>query len=351
MFDMGQPTATLVLPREDVQSLLGMRDCIEAVEDAFRRHAMGQSIAPGVLGAHVEGGGFHVKTAGLAVSVREQRPLCAAKVNANFPGNRERHGLPTIQGILALFDAGDGRPLALLDSAAITSVRTAAASAVAAKYLAREDATVVMICGCGEQSRSQLRALACVRPIRRVMAMDLVADRALGFAADMRRELGVQVEVVRELGDETRSSDIWVTCTPSHRWFLGREHVAAGALVAAVGADHPEKQEIEPELLAASTVVADVLDQCVAMGDLHHALAASVMQREDVHAELAEVVAGLRRGRASPNETIVFDSTGTALQDVAAAALVYERALAQGKGIAVDLAGSSRRVEKQEAIA
>jgi ornithine cyclodeaminase/alanine dehydrogenase-like protein (mu-crystallin family) len=341
---------TLVLPREDVQSLLGMRECIEAVEDAFRRHAMGQSIAPGVLGTHVAGGGFHVKTAGLVASDREQRPLFAAKVNANFPRNRERHGLPTIQGILALFDAEDGRPLALLDSAAITSVRTAAASAVAAKYLARDDAATVTICGCGDQSRSQLRALACVRPIRRVMAMDLMADRAFGFAADMRRELGVSVEVVRELGDETRSSDIWVTCTPSHRWFLGREHVADGAFVAAVGADHPEKQEIEPELLAASTVVADVLDQCAVMGDLHHAIAAGVMRRDEVHAELAEVVAGSRRARTTPNETIVFDSTGTALQDVAAAALVYERAVAQGRGVAVNLAGSSRRSETHEVI-
>ncbi len=132
-----------------------------------------ETIPPGVLGAHVEGGGFHVKSAGLLDAV-DGRPVFAAKVNANFPGNPDRNGLPTIQGVIALFDAADGRLLALLDSIEITSLRTAAATAVAAKYLA-PDAGTVTICGCGEQARNQLRALACVRPVERVMALDLNA--------------------------------------------------------------------------------------------------------------------------------------------------------------------------------
>ena len=147
------------------------------------------------------------------------------------------------------------------------------------------------------------------------------------------------------LGDETRTSDIWVTCTSARRWFLGREHVSPGAFIAAVGADNPEKQEIEPELLAASTVVADLLDQCCGLGDLHHALDAGVMQPSDVHAELAQIVSAEKPGRRSPNEIIVFDSTGTALQDVAAATLVYRNALAAGAGIFVDLSdGTSARL-------
>jgi len=348
---MGDHTATRVLARDDVRSLLDMRGCIDAVEDAFVRHARGQTVAPGVLGAHVEGGGFHVKTAGFLARPNGTRALFAAKVNANFPGNRDRYGLPTIQGLLALFDATNGRLLAILDSGEITSVRTAAATAVAARYLSREDSDAVTICGCGEQSRSQLRALACVRPIRRVIAMDLAGDRASRFARDMSEELGIDVRVVRELGEDTRRSDIWVTCTTSRRWFVGREHVAPGAFVAAVGADHPEKQEVEPALLAASTVVADVLDQCLAMGDLHHAIDAGVMRREHVYAELAEIVARTKRGRVSPDEITVFDSTGTALQDVAAAALVYERALAQERGIVVELGGPSRPSPVRGAIA
>ena len=238
---------TLVITRADVARVLRLPDCIEAVERAFLRHARGQTIPPGVLGAHVDGGGFHVKTAGLLDAVGG-RPVFAMKVNANFPGNPDRHGLPTIQGVIALFDGADGRLLALLDSIEITSLRTAAATSVAAKYLAPDGGTVT-ICGCGEQARSQLRALACVRSVQRVMALDVNAERATCFAADMAAELGVDVRVIRAPGDAARETTIWVTCTTARRWFLGREHVAPGAFVAAVGADNPEKQEIEPALL------------------------------------------------------------------------------------------------------
>jgi len=331
---------TLVLTGDDVRRLFTMPDCIDAVEEVFRRHANAQTIAPGVLAAHVEGGGFHVKTAGMLAADVAERPVFVAKVNANFPGNPDRHRLPTIQGVMALFDAHDGRLLALLDSGEITSMRTAAATAVAARYLARDDADSVTICGCGEQSRHQLRALAWVRPIRGVVAFDANIERATRFAAEMARELDVSVVVARELDERARRSAMWVTCTTATRWFVGRDHVAPGAFVAAVGADHPHKQEIEPELLAAATVVTDVLDQCVAIGDLHHAIDAGVMSRDDVHAELADVVAGKRPGRSSPNEIVVFDSTGTALEDVAAAATVYARACATVQGTMIDLAAS-----------
>jgi len=329
---------TLVLTRHDIRRLMSMDECIDAVEDAFRQHALGRSISPGVLGSHVAGGGFHVKTAGLTT---DRRPVFVAKINANFPGNPSRFGLPTIQGVIVLFDAIDGRPLAVLDSIEITSVRTAAASAVAARHLARENAATVTVCGCGEQGRSQLRALTRVRPIRQVLAFDTNLAKAERYARELSAELDVAVTPVHELGVETRRSDIWVTCTTSRRWFVGRNHVAPGALVLAVGADNDDKQEIEPALLAASTVVADVLEQCAVIGDLHHALELGVMRREDVHAELPDVVAGRRPGRRSVDEIIIFDSTGTAIQDVAAAQLVYQRAIAIDVGTYVDLGGSA----------
>ena len=329
---------TLLLTQQHVRRLMSIDECIDAVDDAFRQHALGRSISPSVLGSHVPGGGFHVKTAGLST---DSQRVFAAKVNANFPGNPTRFGLPTIQGVIALFDAVDGRPLAILDSIEITSVRTAAASAVAARYLAREDAATVTVCGCGEQGRSQLRALTRVRPVRQVLAFDSDFEKAIRYAHELSEDLGIEINPVRELGAATLRSDIWVTCTTSRAWYLGRNHVAAGSLVLAVGADNDDKQEIEPELLATSTVVVDVLDQCAAIGDLHHALELGVMRREDVHAELADVVSGRRPARRRHDEIIIFDSTGTALQDVAAAHLVYQRAVATGVGIYVDLAGES----------
>lgn len=316
-----------------------MPECIAAVERAFLSHARGEAIPPAVLGAPVEGGGFHVKTAGIRAAM-DGRPAFAAKINANFPGNPDRHGLPTIQGVLALYDAADGRLLALLDSGGITVIRTAAATAVAAKYLAPERC-VVAICGCGDQARSQMRALACVRTVTGLTAIDTNPDRAALFARDMAAELQIEVSVATEPAGAPGNTNTWITCTPAHQWFLGRSHVAPGSFVAAVGADHPEKQEIEPALLAENVVIADLLDQCATMGDLHHALEAGVMRRQDVRAQLADLVSGAVRGRHAPEEIIIFDSTGTALQDVAAAMVVYERARAAGAGLAVDLGASS----------
>jgi alanine dehydrogenase len=326
---------TIVLTRRDVAELLGIDECIDAVERAFRLYAEGRTIPPAILGAHVDGGGFHVKTAGLVLG---DRSYYAVKINANFPGNPQRFGLPTIQGVIALFDVENGYPLALLDSAEITSIRTAAATAVAARALSRPDSAVVTICGCGVQGRDQLRAVVRVRRVHTVLAFDSDRRRADEYAAAMSRELALNVSVVGDLAAATRQSDICITCTTSRRAILHQGDVRAGTFVAAVGADNPEKQEIDPALLAESRVVVDVLDQCATIGDLHHAIAAGVMSRTDVYAELGEILAGRKPGGSSEDAIIVFDSTGTALQDVAAAALVYERATTSGRGERLDLA-------------
>ena len=172
-------SSTLVLTRRDVQELLGMDDCIAAVEAAFRLHAEGRSLSPGVLGVRAPEGGFHIKAAGLKLG----RLYFAAKTNANFSGNPRRHGLPAIQGVIVLCDADNGCPLAVMDSMEVTARRTAAATAVAAKWLARPDASTVTVCGCGSQGREQLRALARVLPLRRAYAFDLDEAKAQALRA------------------------------------------------------------------------------------------------------------------------------------------------------------------------
>jgi ornithine cyclodeaminase/alanine dehydrogenase-like protein (mu-crystallin family) len=127
-----------------------------------------------------------------------------------------------------------------------------------------------------------------------------------------------------------------VTCTPSKQPFLKRDFVGPGTFLAAVGADSPEKQELDPVLLSQNKIVVDIQEQCAAIGELHHALDAGLVTRNDVHAELGEVIAGLKRGRTSPDEIIIFDSTGMALQDVVASAVVYEKASAAGIGTVID---------------
>jgi ornithine cyclodeaminase/alanine dehydrogenase-like protein (mu-crystallin family) len=317
----------LLLSRSDVERLLTSDECIAAVEDAFRQHALGRAPPPGILGLHAEDGGFHIKAALLTLD----RPYFAAKTNANFPHNGARHGLPTIQGIVVLCEAVTGQPLAVMDSMSITALRTAAATAVAAKYLAREECRTLLICGCGGQALSQLRAVLRVRSPGRILVYDQDAEKSRAFVTAFGAESGLQITPVPDLPAAVAVSDIVITCTTARRWFIAREMVRAGTFVAGVGADNEDKQELDPALLAASKLVTDLTEQCVAIGDLHHAVAAGAMSASQVHAQLGEIVAGLKPARESEEEIIVFDSTGVALQDVAAAAAVYRRALAEGE--------------------
>ena len=325
---------TLLLTSSQVRSLLSIDECIVAVEGAFRLYGEGKTASPGILGIHAQQGGFHIKAGILELG----RNYFAAKVNANFPENGTRFGLPTIQGVIVLSDADNGRPLAVMDSMEITALRTGAATAVAAKYLARKDSRVATVCGCGNQGRIQLRALARVLPLEKAYAYDLAEARASQFARELSAELGVLVTAVTDLSSAVRQSDVCITCTPSRRYFLQRQDVKPGVFIAAVGADNPDKQELEPALMANSKIVVDILDQCATIGDLHHALRAGLVTAAAVHAELGEIVAGKKSGRTSEDEIIVFDSTGMALQDVAAAAIVYERAVQAGGGMALDFA-------------
>ena len=318
---------TLFLSRSEIASQIDLDDVIREVERAFGMHAEGVIPAPGILGCPVEAGGFHIKSAW----VPGKDPRFAVKANANFPGNRERSGLPTIQGVIALFDAATGAPLAVMDSIEITLLRTAAATAVAARYCARPDAATVTIFGCGDQAPAQIRALARVRTLTRVFAVDIDARRAERLAEALS-DLDIAIDPVADPRAALSESDICVTCTTSTRPFLRRADLPPGMFVAAVGADSEGKQELDADLVASSVLVVDLLESCAAIGELHHALEAGLMKPEDVHAELGEVVTGRKAGRSTDEEIVVFDSTGSALQDVVTAQLAYEKALAAGAG-------------------
>ena len=319
-------SGTLVLTAADVRGMLDIATCIDAVEAAFRQLASGEVIAPAVLGTHVPNGGFHVKTAG----IRARRFYYAAKVNANFPGNPAALGLPTVQGILALFDAENGAVLALMDSTEITGLRTAAASAVAARHLAAPDAHRLTIIGCGIQGEHHARAMLHTRAISVVRLADRERSAAERLARALTGEFALQVEIVDDHRAAARESDIVVTCTHGRTPILDVGDLPVGGFIAAVGADSEDKQEITAAAMARCAVVVDILDQCAAIGDLHHAIAAGVMSRDDVRADLAEVVSAGAANRIARGETVLFDSTGTAVEDVAAAAIVYERAIVMG---------------------
>ena len=308
-------------------------DYLRAIEAGFAALQAGKADCPPPLSIETAQGSFHAKAAVLQLD----RTYVALKLNGNFPGNRESYGLPTIQGAILLCDGETGSLLAIIDSIEVTLRRTAAATALAAKFLALPKAETVLICGCGDQASAQLEALREVLPLRGGYCWDLDARRADEFAPGTGAA-GLAMTAAHDVATAALSSDVIVACTTATGPFLGPGMVSPGTFIAAVGADHPHKSEIMPELMARARVVTDSTAQCATMGDLHHAVAAGTMTVQDVHAELSAVVAGAKPGRTSDTEIIIFDSTGTAVQDVSSAACIYNRAIAAGAGRRVALA-------------
>jgi alanine dehydrogenase len=312
-------SATLLLSREAIARSVPPGAYLAAVGSAFRRLGAGELHTPSV--SHLAGldGAFHIKA---AISLTFPR-RAAVKINGNFPQNVARCGLPVIQGFIALLDGECGRILALMDSIEITARRTAATSALAAQQLARAESRRLAFIGCGVQARYHFEAFAELYRFDSVALYDRSAEHATELAHRVQ-DAGLPADVRTSARAAALSADIIVTSTPSRAALLGLEDVCAGAYIAAVGADSGGKQELAPALLRRARVVPDVLAQAAHMGDLQHALAAGVMTPQDIHGELADVVCGRAPGRSSDDELFVFDSTGSAVADFAAAEMAYE---------------------------
>lgn len=325
----------LILTRSQIAGLLSFEEYVQVVEEAFRAHAEGRSLQPALMHVSAPEGEFHIKAGGLLAPEAH----FALKANGGFFRNRERYNLPNIQGMVILASADNGVPLALLDSMEITIQRTGAATAIAARYLARPDSAVCTMCGCGNQGRIQLRAMCHALPVRKAFAFGLTLEEAQGFATAMSGELGIEIVPTADLHGALAQSDVCVTCTPAKQALIGPGDVPRGMFLAAVGADSPDKQELDARLLTVASVFGDLLNQCAEVGEFHHGIAQGLVRREDFRGELGALITGRVRGRTSADEITIYDSTGTALQDAAAAVAVYRKAKARGISVEIDLAG------------
>jgi len=234
-----------------------------------------------------------------------------------------------------VFDATTGAPAAaLIDNGYLTDVRTAAAGAVAARYLARAEPRVVAVIGTGSQARLQVRMLAQVRSFETLRVWGRRRDAAEAVIRDLAGGLppGVRADVAETPEAAVTGADLIYTVTASRTPLVRAAWIGAGALIVAVGSDGADKQELDVEVLAtADRIVADSLAQCRRIGEIHHALAARVIGESQV-TELGRITGGLAPGRVAPDERIVCDLTGLGVQDVAAAAMVLEQAQARGAG-------------------
>lgn len=288
---------------------------VAAIRDAFHQDGLKRTTVPAVINLPVPAfdGEFHVKSAFI-----EGVPYVAVKVASGFYRNPAR-GLPSGAGLMLLFDAETGLPEALLlDNAYLTDVRTGAAGAVAAEALARPDIETVGVIGSGVQARQQLDCLRQVRRFSRVRCWSRTAERAGALCAEVARDWGLDARAVASAEEATRGADLLITVTPSREPLVRADWLAPGLHVTAVGSDTPGKQELEAACLErADLVVVDRLAQCAAFGELAHAPAVRA------HAELGEIVAGLKPGRTRDDQITIADLTGVGFQDTAIASAVY----------------------------
>ena len=325
----------LLLFEREIRGLIGPNEARPVVRDAFAKLARGEAILAGVINLDIpeSRAEVHVKGAHLRAT-----PFFSIKVASGSYDNPAR-GLPVGSGMFLVFDATTGFPRAVLfDNGYLTELRTGAAGAVAADLLARMDIERVGIVGVGSQARYQLEALLGVRTPERVIAYGRSEPKAIAYAKEMEERHGVQVLPAKTVEQAVRGSDVVVTVTPSKEPLVRAEWVLPGMHITAVGSDGPDKQELDVAVLAkADKVVADRLDQCLRLGEIHHAIEAGVLTRDRVYAELGAIVAGSKPGRERDEEITVADLTGVGVQDAAVANVVVDEALRRGLGKVLDI--------------
>jgi ornithine cyclodeaminase len=321
----------IILTEKDLRKIIGLdSDTITCIEDAFHALATKPVVMPPILRLDIveARGEVDVKTAyvpgldGFAI-----------KISPGFFDN-PKLGLASTNGMMVLLSAKTGLVQALLlDNGYLTDVRTAAAGAVAAKHLSRENSSVAAIFGAGMQAGLQLQALTLVRPIRkaRIWARDIVKAEATAKA--LTTKLGIEVTALDDAQAATSGADIIVTTTPSSEPIVRAEWLSPGQHLTAMGSDAEHKNEIDPAaVIRADIYVADRLSQTRKLGELHHAIARGLVASDQEFAELGQIVAGQTLGRSSDEEITFADLTGTGIQDTAIATLAFARARKAGAG-------------------
>ena len=313
----------------EIKKLVNLREAIGAVESSFAAYNSGKAVLPGVINLDLAEfqGEVHIKAAYI-----EGEEYYVIKVASGFYQN-PKIGLPVGNGLMLVFRAKTGELEAVLfDNGYLTELRTAAAGAVAAKYLAREKIDKVAVIGSGVQARFQLKALAEVRSFKKVSVWSRNPDNIRKYVEDMKNVFPtVEFRPASSAEQAVKEADLVITATPSREPILRAEWLKPGVHITAMGSDGPEKQELFPEVLArAGRLFCDSLAQCKRLGEVHHALEEGLISENKMSGEIGEIVLGLKPGRQSDDEITVADLTGLGVQDAAIAGLFLRLAKASG---------------------
>lgn len=320
-----------ILRQPEIRDLLSYPEAISAVEKCFADYSSGRAVVPDVINLDIDShhGEVHIKAAHLRGA-----ETYVVKVASGFYENPGL-GLPVGDGMLLLFEARTGLLRCLMfDHGYITELRTAAAGAVAAKYLAKERLRKVGLIGSGTQARFQIRALFEVRTPDSVEVWSRNRENVQKFIDEIAPEFPLVVfSTASSCEAAVTASDLVITVTPSRSPLVKAEWLSPGVQITAIGSDGPEKQELEAAVLSrADLIYCDSRLQCARLGEVHHGLSAQAISEGDVTGELGEIILGHKPGRQNDRQITVVDLTGIGAQDAACTALVYEKALRSGRG-------------------
>ncbi|MBL8023999.1 MAG: alanine dehydrogenase [Elusimicrobia bacterium] len=327
----------LWLSEKEVDRLLTVEAAMPLVEEAFGHLARGDAQMPPKLYLEFTeyGGDLRAMPAYIPkISCAGNRPFAGVKVVNSHPGNPKR-GLPTVSAIYILNDPETGMPLAVMAAGRLTDVRTGAGGGVAAKYLARKESSILGLVGAGRQAATQFTALATLFPLREVLVAAQSLEEAQSFCTRHARSGGPVLRPVTV--QEACGADIVVTTTPGRDVVVKSDWIREGTHINAIGADAPGKQELDVEILKRARVIVDSPEQALHSGEINMGIEAGTITVRNIAASLGEIVTGKKPGRQSDRDITVFDSTGLAIQDVAVAGCVYQRALQLKRGITLEL--------------
>ena len=313
------------LSKSDIERIVNISEIIEAVKQGFIYYSEGKAVIPPVVNLNISehNGEVHIKSG----HIQGFKQYCI-KIASGF-WNNPALGLPSGYGMMLLFEAQTGFLSAILfDEGLLTDLRTAAAGALAAQYLAVEHPAGVGVIGCGVQGRLQAQFLAKIRPFDTLYACDIRTEAVQEFQQELSKLLpGVTVIPCKTPSEAALRSDILITATPSHTPLITKNDIHPGLHITAVGSDAPDKQEIDENAFSQiDKIAADRIEQCSRLGELHHALEAHIITTNDIYGELGDIISGKLPGREHSNETTLCDLTGVAIQDIAIANWAVKKA-------------------------
>ncbi|MHB8973015.1 MAG: ornithine cyclodeaminase family protein [Pirellulaceae bacterium] len=320
----------MYLSAADVRRALPMSDAIAAMREAFLQFHAGQVNMPPRGRMDIDGQNGALLLMPCHVAAHGRVSLKCLTVSQGNPAR----GLPLIHALLILTDALNGAPLAIMDGASVTAIRTGAVSGLATDFMARKDASVVALFGAGTQSRTQLEAVCAVRSIRAARVFDIARERKETFAREMSEQLDVEVESVDTPARALRDADVVCTATTTHEPVFRDSELPPRVHINAVGAFSAEYAEVPSATVQRARIVVDhVAAALEEAGDLLRPLAAGLIDREHFSTELGQVISGDRPGRCNADEVTLFKSVGIAIQDLFAAMTVHENAIRLKLGV------------------